>query len=252
MKITVLTPVRNGAETIKHCLETVNNQSINSEHLIIDGESSDGTVQILERYRDETGICFVSEPDRSVYDALNKGILAAEGSIIGVLHADDFYADEKVLEMVTNVFKDDAIESCYGDLEYVSIEDSTRVVRRWVSKPYDPKRFYMGWMPPHPTFFVRRRIYEKYGLYRLDMGTAADCELMLRLLFKHRISTIYIPKVLVKMRIGGMSNSSIGNRLAAHLMDRKAWKVNGLKPKPWTLLMKPLSKIGQFFPNISP
>ena len=122
-----------------------------------------------------------------------------------------------------------------------------RIVRYWKSGDYNPQKFYHGWMPPHPTFFVRRAIYEKYGLFNLELSSAADYELMLRFLLKHKITTTYIPEVLVKMRTGGMSNASLKNRFRANRMDRKAWEVNGLKPYPWTLWMKPLRKVGQFF-----
>jgi glycosyltransferase len=177
---------------------------------------------------------------------MNKGIHMATGDVIGILNADDFYADDCVLESVAEVFEDSKVDCCYGDLEYVDRNDPENVVRRWTAGAYNRGKWYQGWMPPHPTFFVRRRIYEKYGLYRLDMGTAADYELMLRFLLKHGIATRYIPRVLVKMRIGGLSNVSLKNRVQANLMDRKAWKVNEMKPKPWTLWMKPVSKVGQW------
>ena len=139
------------------------------------------------------------------------------------------------------------MDSCYGDLEYVDKENTDRVIRRWKAGTYKSNNWYWGWMPPHPTFFVRRSIYEKHGGYRLDLGTAADYELMLRFLLKHQISTVYIPQVLIKMRTGGVSNISLINRINAHRMDRKAWKVNGLKPYPWTIPLKPIRKVGQWF-----
>ena len=162
---------------------------------------------------------------------------------------DDFYASSLVLQKVTELLETKDLSSCYGDLVYVNADNLDIVRRYWVSGRFDAKKFYWGWMPPHPTFFVRREIYEKHGLFNLDMGTAADYELMLRFLLKHRISCGYVPEVLVKMRSGGVSNSSLQNRLDANLMDRKAWSVNGLKPFPWTLTLKPVRKIGQFFNN---
>ena len=199
---------------------------------------------------------------------MNKGIRLATGDIIGILNADDFYASPDVLAKVAAVFEDPAVEACYGDLEYVkggsrfkvqgsrlkttlNVEHRTlngfSVVRYWQSGPFTPDRFRWGWMPPHPTFFVRRSVYEKFGLFRLDMGSAADYELMLRLLLKHRITTAYIPEVLVRMRVGGASNATLTSRIKANRMDRRAWEVNGLKPYPWTLLCKPLRKLPQWF-----
>jgi len=245
MNLAVVTPVFNQADNIKDCILSIFPHKIVTEHLIIDGGSTDGTLDILKQHSSDN-LKYISEPDHGPYDAMNKGIRRATGDIIGILNADDFYAADRVLESVVKVFDDPEVDSCYGDLEYVDREDTARIVRRWVSGTYDPKNFYQGWMPPHPTFFVRRSVYEKYGLYRLDMGTAADYELMLRLLLKKDIITRYIPHVLVKMRTGGLSNASLKNRIQANLMDRKAWKVNGLKPKPWTLWMKPISKIGQW------
>jgi glycosyltransferase len=201
-----------------------------------------------------------------MYDAMSKGIQRARGSSIGILNADDFLAGPDILATVAEVFQDPDIDSCYGDLVYLTAPTQTtnghtarieevngafvlngeRIVRRWKAGQAGPKDFYWGWMPPHPTFFVRRSVYEKLGLFRLDLGTAGDYELMLRFLLKHRITTRYIPKVLVKMRVGGASNASLKKRLAAHRNDRKAWAVNGLKPYPWTLWLKPLRKIGQW------
>ncbi len=241
----ILTCVHNARYVVQNCLKSTRGQSVQLEHIFIDGGSNDGTLDILKQHSSD-GLKFISEPDQGPYDAMNKGIQMATGEIIGILNADDFYADDRVLESVAQVFEDPSVDSCYGDLEYVDRDDTEKVIRRWISGPYDQKNWYRGWMPPHPTFFVRRSVYEKYGLYRLDLGTAADYELMLRFLLKNGITTRYIPLVLVKMRTGGMSNVSLKNRLQANLMDRKAWKVSGLKPKPWTLWMKPLGKVGQW------
>jgi glycosyltransferase len=198
---------------------------------------------------------------------MNKGIRLSTGDVIGILNADDFYADERVLEKVADVFANQSVDACYGDLVYVKEQGSRikdrgsrcssqishlgaqdyHVVRYWKSQSFHPDKFYWGWMPPHPTFFVRRSVYEKYGLFNLNHGSAADYEIMLRFLLKHRIKVAYIPEVLVKMRVGGVSNASLENRLKANQMDRKAWEVNGLKPYPWTLWMKPLRKIPQWW-----
>lgn len=246
-KISIITAVRNSADTVESCIRSIREQSYKSiEHIVIDGASTDGSIEIIKKHSNSI-TRIVSEPDKGIYDAMNKGISLASGDIIGILNSDDLYADSEVLSSVGRVLSNTAVDSCYGDLVYVAPLDTERIIRYWKSSPYNDKLFYKGWMPPHPTFFVKRAIYEKVGLYRLDLGSAADYELMLRLLLKSGISTIYIPRVLVKMRCGGKSNASLLNRLNANRYDRKAWEVNGLRPKPWTLLMKPISKIKQYF-----
>ena len=244
--ISVITTVLNGAGSIRDCIESVQGQKEPVEHIIIDGDSTDETLEIINEYKS----CLakvVSGKDKGVYDGINKGIQLAECNIVGLLHADDFYPKLDILSKVVNAFTNQDVESCYGDLVYVNLENTNQIVRYWRAGRYNSRRFYWGWMPPHPTFFVRRQVYERYGRFRLDMGSAADYELMLRLLVKHKISTTYIPEVMVKMRTGGMSNVSLKNRLLANRNDRLGWKVNNLNPYPWTLFFKPLFKIGQYF-----
>jgi glycosyltransferase len=247
LKVSVITAVFNNEDTIEEAIKSLSGQMYKDvEHIVVDGGSTDGTLDVIGRYRDKIAK-IISEPDRGIYDALNKGIRLASGDVIGLLHGDDFYAHEKVLGTVLDVFEKRGVDSCYGDLQYVDKKDANKVIRYWKASQYCLGKFKFGWMPPHPTFFVKREIYEKYGLFNLALGSAADYELMLRFLVKHRITTAYIPEVLVKMRIGGKSNSSLRNRIRANRMDRMAWKVNDLKPYPWTLWMKPLRKIGQYF-----
>ena len=178
---------------------------------------------------------------------MNKGVGLANGSIVGILNADDRFADEQVLQDVSQVFQDPDVAACYGDLEYVSADPGSRVIRRWISGDFAQKRFLNGWMPPHPTLFVRKSVYEKYGLFREDLGTSADYEFMLRLFVKNRLEAHYIPRVLVRMRAGGASNHSLAARWRANRNDALAWKANELKPKPWTLLAKPLRKLPQWW-----
>ena len=247
MKISIITGCYNSAATIEDTLRSVAEQSHRDvEHIIIDGGSTDGTLAVLEKHR--SGIaCLISEPDNSIYDAMNKGIFQATGEVIGILNADDFYADTKVLAEVATAFSNSAVDACYGDLVYVCKDDPERVVRYWRAGKMDLKRLYQGWMPPHPTFFIRKQCYTEYGAYRTDLGSSADYELMLRYLLKKRITLAYLPRVLVRMRIGGISNASLKKRLYAHLMDWRAWRINGLHPYPWTLPMKPLRKLHQWF-----
>ncbi len=251
MWISIITAVRNRKDTLMDTVKSLCHQTLERvEHVIIDGMSIDGTQEVIREcgrlYGGARKLRWVSEPDRGIYDALNKGIRLASGDIVGVLHADDFYAHNRVLETVLDVFEKEKVDSCYGDLIYVDKKDPETVVRYWKASGYSRGRLKNGWMPPHPTFFVRREIYERYGFYNLDLGSAADYELMLRFLFRYEISCAYIPEVMVKMRTGGASNASLRNRIRANLMDRKAWKVNGLKPYPWTLWVKPLRKLPQF------
>jgi glycosyltransferase involved in cell wall biosynthesis len=243
--ISIITACRNSAGTIKDCLLSVNHQTFACEHIIIDGASTDGTQALIAKLA-SPHTKLISEPDRGLYDALNKGLKLATGDVVGILHADDVYAHESVLERVAGTLRKKNVDSCYGDLVYVDPSNLQKAVRFWKSGPYRKDCFYWGWMPPHPTFFVRRSIYEAHGDFNLDLGTSADYELMLRFLFKYGISAAYLPEVLVIMRAGGLSNRSWKNRLNAHRMDRRAWKINELQPRPWTLLAKPVSKVLQF------
>ena len=246
VKISVITVVRNGADTISTCIRSIQSQTISVEHIIIDGGSTDRTLEIIEEYKSCIALV-VSEPDNGIYDAMNKGLRLASGDVVGISNADDFYADLEVLERVADVFTDQEVDSCYGDLVFTDFKDTNKIFRYWRTGEFKSEKFKWGWMPPHPTFFVRREVYEQYGGFNIELGTAADYELMLRFLFKHGISTNYIPRVLVKMRVGGKSNATLYRRLVANRMDRKAWTVNGLKPYPWTLWMKPLRKIPQWW-----
>ena len=248
---TVITVVKNGAGTIRNCLQSVAEQGIKIEHLIIDGGSSDDTCAIV---RDVAGshasavkYRIISEPDKGIYDAMNKGLKAATGEIICILNADDVYASKDVLKTVSSAFEYSSLDSCYGDLDYVD-PATGKVTRHWVAGEYRRDSFLWGWMPPHPVFFVRKSAYDRFGLFRLDMGSSADYELMLRFLYKHGISSKYIPGVMVRMGSGGISNKTLAQRLRAHCKDREAWRVNDLRPYPWTLLMKPVRKIHQFLP----
>ena len=278
MTISIITATRNASAHLPQCLASLAAQTIPCEHIIVDGASTDDTLHMVEEYRVRLAshamklTRVVSEPDHGLYDALNKGIGMTTGDIVGILHADDFYPSPDTLAKVAAEFEDPAVEACYGDLLYVKpgsgdwgtatssqqpvtnkqplapgTQPPFEIVRYWRSGPYLPGKFLWGWMPPHPAFFVRRETYERYGVFRLDLGTAADYELMLRFLFRHRIRCSYIPEILVCMRVGGVSNRTVGARLRANRMDRLAWEVNGLRAYPWTLLFKPLQKIPQWW-----
>lgn len=243
--ISLITATYNASETLLCCLQSVGNQTISLEHVIVDGCSTDQTLMIARKYFGHP-LQISSEQDNGIYDAMNKGIQRVTGDIIGILNADDFYASPYVLEQVVDVFEDKAVDACYGDLCYVDCQDTNKVVRYWRADAYNYRKFYWGWMPPHPTFFVRKSVYDRFGLFNIKLGSAADYELMLRFLVRHRLNAAYIPEVLVKMGTGGVSNSTVANRLIANKMDRMAWSVNGLRPYPWTLTFKPLRKVGQW------
>ncbi|WP_353720586.1 glycosyltransferase family 2 protein [Dyadobacter sp. 676] len=246
MKVSILTVVYNGAATIRHCIDSVLGQDYAEvEYIVVDGNSSDGTQEIVRSYGDKIAH-FLSEPDAGIYDAMNKGIQLATGDVIGILNADDFYAYPSVISDVAEVLASGDFDASYGDLEYIDANDATIVRRKWVSGAYKAGAFLNGWMPPHPTFFVRKEVYNAHGNFRLDLGSAADYELMLRFVHREKIRLAYVPKVLVKMRAGGVSNSTLKNRIAANRNDRLAWKINNLEPRFYTLWLKPLRKIIQF------
>jgi glycosyltransferase involved in cell wall biosynthesis len=245
LTLSIITVVRNGAATIRDCIESVLGQSHPVEYLVIDGGSSDGTLAVVQAYADRIQK-IVSEPDRGIYDAMNKGLRMATGDVIGILNADDFYRHKHVLERVTTCIEVNQVDSCYGDLVYVDPVNPHRVVRYWKGGAYRRNRFHHGWMPPHPTFFVRRSVYERYGYFELSLGTAADYELTLRFLLKHRISTYYIPEVLTIMRAGGASNATCKARLQTMRMVRRAWDSNGIKVNPLTLVLRPVYNATQY------
>ncbi len=245
MKISIVTISFNSAKTISDTINSVINQKgVELEYILVDGGSTDGTIEIIESFGDKIHH-FVSEPDKGIYDAMNKGVDLATGDIVGVLNSDDFYSNEYVLSKVIQKFEDN-IDAVYGDLVYVKQDDTSKITRTWVSKDYQEDAFKKGWMPPHPTFFVRKSIYEKFGSYSLELRSAADYEFMLRVIHKHQINLAYLNEVIVKMRVGGESNVSLKNRVKANKEDRKAWKMNDLKMPPFLFIRKPLSKIGQF------
>ncbi len=246
MKLSLITPTYNSAATLRDTIDSVLSQSYAEvEYLIIDGASGDATLDIATSYGSAIHR-IISEPDRGTYDAMNKGIALAGGEVVGIINSDDFYAHEGVLQRVMDIFEQHDVDSVYGDLQYVRADNPEKVVRHWRSGGYQLHKFLHGWMPPHPTFFVRRACYERYGSFNMDFRSSADYELMLRLLYKHRISTAYLPEVLVRMRTGGQSNASFRHRWHANREDRLAWKRNGLRPLPHTTWIKPIRKIGQY------
>ena len=250
MKIGIITPVKNASDVVLSNIASVYGQDSKIDsHTIVYGKSTDKTMETIDdaiNRLNANRITVINDNGSGLYGAINIGIDAVESDIIGILNADDFYPKSNIISIVRKVFSDPAIDACYGDLKYVQPHNVDKVVRYWRSGEYVENKFYYGWMPPHPTFFVRSRVYRRFGSYRLDMGTAADYEFMLRVLLRNGIRVKYIPDVLVHMRSGGVSNSKVVNRIKANKMDRRAWEVNGLRPYLWTIPMKPLRKIGQW------
>jgi len=247
MKISVITVCYNASKTILETLDSVKNQDYRDiEHIVVDGQSTDGTMNLLKSRSGQIHK-LISEEDSGIYDAMNKGLASATGDVIGFLNADDSYGDNFVLTEIAEAFKNQKTDSVYGDLQYVSGAGSKRVFRNWKAGTYKRERFRYGWMPPHPTFYVKSELFKKLGAFNTDFKISADYELMLRFLFKNHCSSYHIPKILVKMKIGGTSNQSFQNRIIANREDRKAWKVNGLKALPHTSFLKPLRKLSQFW-----
>ncbi len=248
-KVSIITVCYNSASTIEDTIKAVVGQTYqNIEYIILDGKSSDDTLSIAERYKDQISI-ILSEKDNGMYDALNRGIDLCSGDIIGILNSDDLYTDSKVIEDVVDQMQLDESDACYGDLVYVGRENLNLIKRFWRAGPYQDNYFKKGWMPPHPTFFVKRSCYLNYGKFNLGLVSAADYELMLRFIHKSEIKLSYLPRVLVKMREGGMSNLNLFSRLRGNKEDKLAWRINGLNPGLFTLSLKPIRKILQFIPT---
>lgn len=238
MKVSIITVVRNNKKTISDAIESVLNQTYKDiEYIIIDGASSDGTLEVIESYKDSIAK-FISERDSGLYDAMNKGLALASGDIVGILNSDDFYANEFVIERVVKEFKSRHVDSVYGDLVYVKPDNLDKTVRYYDSSYFNPKKFAYGWMPAHPTFFVKRWVYEKYGLFRTDLKIASDFDILVRFLYTHKISYAYIKEVLVKMRTGGVSTSGFKSKIVLNREILQVCRDNGIK----TNLLKVYSK----------
>ena len=247
MKVSIITVCYNSESTIESTIQSVLNQDYKDiEYILVDGKSTDKTISIIDRYKSRISK-LISEKDEGMYFAINKGIKHATGDVVGILNADDFYFNDKIISRIVKEFQSKKTDSVYGDLQYVKKDNPNEIFRHWKSERYTSKLFLKGWMPPHPTFFVKRNCYEKFGAFNTSFSISSDYELMLRFLYKHKISSSYIPEVLVRMRTGGMSNVSLKSRVKANREDKLAWKINGLKPNSFTLILKPLSKLRQFF-----
>ena len=251
-KISIITVSFNSVITIRDTIESIISQDYNNiEYIIIDAGSKDGTLDVIKEYEEQISY-FISENDEGIYDGMNKGIAAASGDIIGILNSDDFYPNSFVISNVARSFEKRGCDAVYGDLVYVKFFDIDKIIRYWQSGVYTIKKIKNGWMLPHPTFFVKKYLYDKYGYYNTDLKSAADYEMILKLLYKYNIKVFYIPMILVNMRMGGASNSSLLNRIRANKEDGLAWTKIQLNKPIFVRIKKPLQKIKQFFlrPNL--
>lgn len=233
MKISIVTVCYNAAATIGDTIRSVAAQSYaDTEHLIIDGASTDGTLSIIEANRGSGDLRVVSERDRGIYDAMNKGVRLATGDVVGFLNSDDFYASPSALAEVARVMQSPDIEACFADLCYVRRNDVSKVVRYWRSGSFRAGSFAHGWCPPHPTFYVRRNLFERFGGFDLRYKLGADVDLMMRFLEVHRVNVHYIEEVLVMMRMGGVGNRSVRNVRLQNKEVLRALKTNGIPVYP--------------------
>lgn len=245
MKFSLITSCWNSAATIRDTIESVLGQTHRDiEYIVIDGASKDATMSIVREYGDRIAKV-VSEKDKGIYNAMNKGVALATGDVIATINSDDFYADNRVIERVAAAMTQSGADCLFGDLDYVDPVQTSKVLRRWRSSPYKPRAFHRGWHPAHPTFFAKRAVFERFGSFDETYRIGSDFELMLRFLEAGKASSTYLPSVLVKMRDGGASNRSLKNIYKANLECYRSFKKNGLSVSPLIMVRKPASKLLQ-------
>lgn len=247
MKVSIITVTYNSAKYVEDCIHSIIRQNYNNiEYIVVDGNSTDGTVDIIKKYSSHI-TKWISEEDGGMYDALNKGMKLATGDVVGILNSDDVLASADVISEIVNCFQQEKVDSLYGDLVYVDPFDLQKVLRFWKGLPYNRRRFKYGWMPAHPTFYIRKELIEKYGGYQSHYFTAADFEFMARYLYRYKISSCYLPKLIVKMRAGGASNESFSRRIRANRRDYLAMKNNKIPFPLIVSILKPIIKMPQFY-----
>lgn len=248
MKFSIITACYNSEKTIADCLDSILAQTgVSVELIIIDGASMDNTLEIVKGYGNKISQV-ISERDNGIYDAMNKGLSRATGDVIGILNSDDYYCRPDVLARVQQcLLQQPDADGVYSDIVYVDQQDKERVLRTWIAGSFSPRKFFYGWMPPHPGVFFKKEVYREVGYFNLQLKSAADYEFLLRACLKFGKKLAYVPGIVVHMRVGGMSNASLKNRLRANAEDRLAWRINGLKGGLLASLLKPFRKIIQFF-----
>ena len=246
LKISIITATYNSAKTIESTIQSVLSQTYpNIEHILIDGASKDSTQEIVQNFQNHhPSIRYISEPDKGIYDALNKGVQLASGDIIGFLHSDDYFENELVIEQIINTFQLQQCDGVYGDLRYVSSENTKKVIRYWKSRDFNSVLIKNGWMPAHPTLYLKKEVYKKHGQFDLSFKIAADYDFMLRILKDDTLKFTYLPMVITNMRVGGASNT-LGNIKLKMKEDLKALKKNQIGGLG-VLVRKNLSKLNQF------
>lgn len=247
MNISIITATYNSEYTVQDCINSINRQSYkNIEQIFIDGASKDNTLDKIKSTSTRINK-IISEPDKGIYDAMNKGIQNATGDIIGILNSDDLYANYTILEEIVAEFETKNVDCVHADLYYVDKTDTNKIIRHWKSSEFQKGAFQKGWHPAHPTFFVKKEVYEKYGLFNLDFKLAADFELMLRFLEKYNISSSHIKKPIVRMRLGGATSKNIQNIIKQNFECYNAFKENNIKVSPLYPIFRLVPKIKQFF-----
>lgn len=243
MKVTIITAVYNGAEHIKSCIESVLSQDHpDIEYIVVDGASKDNTLEIVKSFGSKIAKV-ISEKDKGMYDAMNKGLAHATGDIVGILNSDDFYANSHIISEIVSTFESSKADSLYADIAFVSKENLNKTVRYYSSGSFKPWKFRFGYMPAHPSFFLKRSIYEKYGFFKSDYKLCADFDLLVRLYHTHKISSIYLPKMVVKMRMGGKSNQSIENIMLLNREILRGCLENGINTNIAFIYLKYFTKI---------
>jgi glycosyltransferase involved in cell wall biosynthesis len=244
--LSIITVCFNTAETIEDTIKSVLSQDYKDiEYIVVDGGSTDGTLEIINGYKNDIAKV-ISEPDKGIYDAMNKGLRSSNGSIAAVLNGDDVYAEESIVSRMVELIESKDLDAAYGDLIYVDRRNPNRIRRFWKVGRYKKNAFYYGWVLPHPTFFCRKELYEKFGYYNDTLQIAGDFELMLRLIEKHHIRIGYLEKVAVRMSTGGKANGLQG-MIQGNKEIIKAFRLNDLRLSPWFFVCKPVTKISQLF-----
>lgn len=249
MKISIVTATYNSADTLEVCMDSVLNQTYkNIEYILIDGNSTDGTLELIKsKAQTNPQITWISEPDKGIYDALNKGIAKATGDVIGFVHSDDYLAVEDILHKIAQIFISTQVDGVYGNLHYVQLQNPDVVVRNWKSQAFKKSLLHRGWMPAHPTLFLKRDVYRAFGIFNLDYRIAADYDFVLRIFNQAHLKFHYLPETITKMRVGGESNKSLANLILKTKEDYRAARANNLSFPILAIGLKNLSKIPQWF-----
>lgn len=249
MKISLITVTYNSSNTLKSTFDSILNQlHTDYEYIVVDGASKDNTVALIKEYepRFKNKIKWLSEPDKGLYDAMNKGIQMATGDVIGILNSDDFFTSNRILQQVSDAFEqNNKVDAVYGDIHFVNPDNLEKSVRYYSSKIFKRRLMRLGFMPAHPSFYMRKACFEKYGIYKTDYKIAADFEFLLRVIFKHKIRTLYIPIDMVTMRTGGASTSGMQSHLKIMKEHLRAFRENDIHTNVFLLSLRYIYKIGE-------